>query len=66
MAIGGGRTKLRLAQIIRVCIVSGASRLTDRFGNRSYRATYECAGGRILTREGTGHQIPGLVLDPQR
>jgi hypothetical protein len=54
----------RLAQVIKVCIVSGASRITDAFGNKTYNAIYDCVGGRTFTRSGNGHNIPGLVRDP--
>jgi hypothetical protein len=56
----------RMAYVIRVCIISGVSRTTDTFGNKSWRATYDCAGGRSFVREGSGHTPPGLVLDPFR
>jgi hypothetical protein len=54
----------RLAQIIRVCTLSGVARTTDVFGNQTFSATYECVGGRTLTRGGIGHVVPGLVRDP--
>jgi hypothetical protein len=54
----------RLAQIIRVCTLSGVARTTDIFGNKTFSATYECVGGRTFTRGGNGHVVPGLVRDP--
>jgi hypothetical protein len=54
----------QLALVIRVCVLSGVARIVDAFGNRSYSATYECAGGRLFTRQGLGHNVPGLVKDP--
>lgn len=42
----------RLAYVIRVCIISGVSRTTDAFGNKTWRATYDCAGGRSFIRQG--------------
>lgn len=53
----------QLALVVRVCVLSGVARITDAFGNRSYSATYECAGGRLFTRQGLGHNVPGLVKD---
>jgi hypothetical protein len=54
----------QLVLVIRICVLSGVARITDAFGNRSYSATYECAGGRLFTRQGLGHSVPGLVKDP--
>lgn len=56
----------RIATVIRICILSGVARITDALGNKTYRATYDCAGGRSFTRSGLGHVVPGLVLDPQQ
>jgi len=53
-----------LALVIRICILNSAARITDAFGNKSCRATYECAGSRFFTREGPGHNILALVGDP--
>lgn len=68
---GGGslqdaRPSLLNVNLIPVCILSGASRLTDQHGNKSFNATYDCAGGRTLIRSGVGHAIPGIVRDPFR
>jgi HK97 family phage prohead protease len=51
----------QLAQVIRVCILSGAARFSDG----TYSATYDCRGGRSFTRRGVGSP-PGLVRDPYR
>ena len=66
---GGQWTRLlaagqRLAYVIRVCIIGGVSRSTDVFGNKTWTATYDCAGGRSFVRYGIGHNPPGLVRDP--
>lgn len=54
----------RLAYVIKVCIISGVSRGTHGYGNKSWRATYDCADGRSFVRQGPGHSPPGLVRDP--
>ena|SRR5688572_21524452 len=62
----GAATSQRLTYIIRVCIISGVSRTWDAYGNKSWRATYDCADGRSFVRSGPGHSPPGLVRDPFR
>ena len=59
-------TSERLAYVIPVCIISGVSRGADSYGNKFWRATYDCADGRSFVRSGPGHSPPGLVRDPFR
>jgi hypothetical protein len=54
----------RLAEVIRVCILSGKSLNTDAFGQKTYTATYECAGGRTFTVPGWGHTRRVLSVIP--
>lgn len=61
-----GGQGLRLADIIRICVLSGIARSVDVFGTKTYAATYDCIGGRSFTRRGMGHDAPGLVRDPFR
>jgi hypothetical protein len=63
---GSSDARQQLANIIRVCIISGVSRTTDMYGNKTWMATYDCAGNRSFVRTGPGHSPPGLVLDPFR
>lgn len=58
--------RTQLAEVIRVCIISGVARMTDEAGRRTYSATYDCLGGQTITLRGPGHSPPGLVLDPFR
>ncbi|MDX2264076.1 MAG: hypothetical protein NW215_03785 [Hyphomicrobiales bacterium] len=50
-----------VAYVIRICIASGIS----RFGDGTYRVTYDCFDGRTITRHGVG-AVPGLIRDPGR
>jgi HK97 family phage portal protein len=58
----GGQWTLAGA-VIRVCIPSGISRYLDVFGNKRYKATYDCPGGQTIERAGYGN-APGLIRDP--
>ncbi len=51
------------SNIISVCVISGVFRNVDSFGNKSYKATYDCPGGQTIERIGPG-DAPGLIRDP--
>lgn len=53
----------QLANVIRVCILSGVARTTGYLG-RQYTAFYDCANGLSVKQTGWGHRVPGLILDP--
>lgn len=58
-----GRTQY--AQVIRICIASGRSLNTNLItGQKTYSVTYDCAGGKSITRSGSGHSFHGIILDP--
>jgi hypothetical protein len=61
--IGAASTTRRLAYVIRVCVLSGVLRSVDAFGNKAYKAIYDCPGDRSVIREGAGHDVPGLIRD---
>jgi hypothetical protein len=50
-----------LAEIISICIISGKAVITDKYGNSSFSATYECPDGSTIQRQGFGKKIPGLI-----
>lgn len=54
---------MRLANVVRVCILSGVARTTGYLG-RQYTAFYDCANGLSVKQSGWGHRLPGLILDP--
>jgi hypothetical protein len=63
---GGSTPDLRrVTHVIWVCIPIGISRGHDRYGNKIWSATLECADGRTFQRAGYGN-APGLVRDPFR
>jgi HK97 family phage portal protein len=49
--------------IVRICIATGMGVSTDKHGNRSYVALYECVGGQIIRRVGP-KPLPGFIPDP--
>jgi hypothetical protein len=53
----------QLANVIRVCILSGVARTTGYLG-RQYTAFYDCANGLSVKQNGWGHRVPGFILDP--
>jgi hypothetical protein len=53
-----------VAQIIRICLAGLRSLATDHWGNKTFWVTYDCVGGRSLTRQGNGHRFPGFLVDP--
>jgi hypothetical protein len=56
--------RTRLTAVIKVCIAGSRSLSTDRWGNKSFSVTYECAEGRSFTVSGKGHKFPGILPDP--
>lgn len=61
--LADGSPLTQVTELIRVCVVTSASR-TIVNGIKTFRVTYECAGGRTFIREGFGHDFPGIVRDP--
>jgi hypothetical protein len=64
--IGSVSRARRLAEVIRVCTISGVSRTVTDYGVKTHRVTYECPVGQTIVREGFGHSPPGLIRDPFR
>ena len=60
---GGDLSSMLAGLVIRICVAFAISRFTDDYGNKSYKAEYECRGGQTITREGFG-EAPGLIPDP--
>jgi hypothetical protein len=54
----------RLAEVIRVCVLSGVSRTMNGHGVKTHTAEDECPRGQTFKRQGFGHNPPGLVRDP--
>ena len=48
-----------------ICVATGIFRDIDAYGNKSYKAEYECRDGRVITRQGQGN-APGLIRDPYK
>jgi hypothetical protein len=53
-----------IAGVIRICVAGSRSLATDYRGNKSFKVTYDCFGGNTVTRSGTGHRFPTLIIDP--
>jgi hypothetical protein len=51
--------------VIRVCIARGISSWKDDLGIKRYSVTYDCAGGRSVTRDSIGN-YRGIIPDPFR
>ena len=56
----------RVAELIKICVLSGKSLFANEFGVKSFKAWYECPGGQTITREGFGHNPRGFIRDPYR
>ena len=59
-----GQSQFSIADVTYICTLSGKSIFTDKYGNFSWAATYDCFGGQEIRIEGLGAIVPGFVPDP--
>jgi len=59
-----GQNPFSVANITYICTLSGKGIFTDKYGNFSWVATYDCIGGQEIRLEGLGTSFPRFIPDP--
>jgi hypothetical protein len=59
-----GQNPFSMADVAYICTLSGKSVFTDKYGNFSWTATYDCFGGQEIRIGGIGAEVPGFIPDP--